>query len=149
MGTYETRLREAIYYFGTPITFLLDGTEQEIHSTKHIFHETNYYSKKKKQHSITVLLIMSPVGRILFISICYYGSVVDNELVVRTRAYWAPLLTNGEATVSFTDKTFVKIYVRHLASTFNSYHVRPAVSGQFALMELNGSSKSEVGKGVQ
>jgi hypothetical protein len=96
MGTYESRLRESINFFQTPITFLMDGSEQKIHSSAHMFHETNFFSTKKKQHSITILLIISPKGRILFVSLCYYGSVVDKELLRHTMHLWAPKLTPND-----------------------------------------------------
>lgn len=96
MSTLESRLREAIYFFSTPITFLIDGTEQKIHSFFHIFHENNFFSTKKKQHSITILIIMSLKERILFLFICYYGSVVDKQLMKCTKHEWAPCLTIQE-----------------------------------------------------
>jgi hypothetical protein len=74
----------------------MDGTEQKAHASKDIYLENNLFSSKKDQHSITLLLIISPSGRILFISICYYGSVIDYSLVVRTRPLWQPQLTGRE-----------------------------------------------------
>ena len=92
LGTLESRMRECVHFFQTPITFLMDGTEQKIHSSANIFHENNFFSSKKKQHSITLLLIISPKGRIIYLSLCYFGSIVDKELLHRTMHEWAPQL---------------------------------------------------------
>ena len=86
--TKQERSHDCFTYFGTIFTYIMDGTEQKIHSSRNIYHEGNFFSTKKGQHSITLLLIISPSGKILYISPCYYGSIVDNELVRRTRQDW-------------------------------------------------------------
>jgi len=88
MGTEESRMREGVYWFNQLITWVMDGSEQQAHSSKNIFLENNLFSSKKNQHSLTILLIISPNGCILFISVCFYGSVIDFELVLRTHNKW-------------------------------------------------------------
>lgn len=92
-GDYASRVLEGKRWFNSIITFVLDGTEQKIHSSANIFTESNFFSTKKQQHSVTLLIIISPTGRILFISECFYGSIVDFELVIRTMFGWVPKLT--------------------------------------------------------
>ncbi len=86
IGTIQTRLFDSFRYYHHVITFILDGTEQEIHSTANIYREGQYYSTKKGQHSITILLIISPSKRILYLSPCMYGSINDDEMLMLQRS---------------------------------------------------------------
>lgn len=88
IGTDESRMNDSFMYYNDHITFILDGTEQPIHSTDNIYKEGQYYSSKKKQHSITLLIVISPSGRILYISPCMYGCVNDFELMYRSVYHW-------------------------------------------------------------
>lgn len=88
VGTVDSRLNDSFPHYHHKITFILDGTEQPIHATQHIFKEGQYYSQKKQQHSVTILIVISPTGHILYLSPCLYGSVNDDELLFRYADQW-------------------------------------------------------------
>jgi DDE superfamily endonuclease/Helix-turn-helix of DDE superfamily endonuclease len=115
MDTLDTRIKQGRKLYNEIITYILDGTEQPCHSSNDMFQEGKYYSGKKNQHSITILIIISPDGRVLHISPCTYGSVVDSELVQRSRSQWQHQLTEadvglGDSGFKGMDKYGLKIY---------------------------------------
>ena len=85
MGTEEKRIRKEIYFFDQLITFLMNGSKQKTHASKHIMLENNLFSSKKDQHSITILIILSPYRCILFVSVCFMGALlIMNSLFVHS-----------------------------------------------------------------
>ena len=54
------------------------------------------YSQKKKKPTINTLAVISPSGRILYLSPSYPGSVNDREIVEKTAASWYADLTEEE-----------------------------------------------------
>jgi hypothetical protein len=107
MRTLSERLSEAVQFFNEYITFIMDGTEQMCHSSANMFFEGLLFSAKKSQHSITLLLIISPCGRVLYCSPCTYGSVVDSQLVLRSKKFWVKYLTPKD--VGFADSGFKRM----------------------------------------
>ncbi len=75
--SHHFRMRHAQTLLGRSITWLIDGTEQPVHSS--LFAGTNFdlYSAKKKQHSVTLLLICALDRTILWLSASYGGSNTD------------------------------------------------------------------------
>ena len=104
LGTFESRIKESFKFYQYPITFIIDGTEIPFHGSKNLFRNSYAFSKKKKQHSLTLLCIISPEGRILYFSKLAFGSVVDNELVINTKNEWYDLLDKKE--FGFGDRGF-------------------------------------------
>ncbi len=117
IGTPQSRAQDSFRYYHTRITFLIDGTEQPIHSTKHIYHEGQYYSSKKNQHSITLLIVISPSGRILYISPCMYGCVNDDQLVDRSAHEWIPFF-DPDNDGGMGDSGFSKVRFAHNIQIF-------------------------------
>lgn len=108
-GTPEQRAREGFHYFHEVITWVIDGSEQKTHSSRNVYHENEYFSTKKGQHSVTILLIISPItGKILYISTALYGSVKDDEFVRRSCHAWKHLFTtrDGKAEAGLGDLGF-------------------------------------------
>jgi hypothetical protein len=95
-GTYEERRAAAKKYFNEFITYLCDGSTQEIHSTKDIAMEGNLFSAKNHMHAITILIFCSPTKRLLHLTPCIYGAVKDDDLLIRTAPDWAPKLTTAD-----------------------------------------------------
>ena len=60
VGTYEKRVKAGVHYFNELITWVIDGTEQEIHSSQNVYHENAFFSTKKGQHSVMLLIFICP-----------------------------------------------------------------------------------------
>lgn len=89
----EWRLAHSFSFFGSRVTFIIDGTEQPVATAKNPILDTEFYSNKKKQHSINVLIIIdATTGRILWISPSYPGATNDNVLANLTKHLWVHLL---------------------------------------------------------
>ena len=63
------------------ITMVLDGTEQRIAKCSVRDIEEAFYSGKKRSHTLTKLIAVSPSGYLLFISKSYAGSLNDLNVV--------------------------------------------------------------------
>lgn len=68
---------------GNHITMALDGSEQKCFSSKNPFLNVDFYSTKKNQPSVNILLAASPFGnRILYLSESYSGNHDDKACIV-------------------------------------------------------------------
>ena len=86
---YEERLSSAKSLFHQVLyTWVVDGTEQPICATFHPGVNTQLYSTKKKQHSITILLFVTMSGRIFFLSSSYGGGTNDLEMAIQEIDKW-------------------------------------------------------------
>ena len=89
-GTYKQRKEAPHKYFNEFITYLCDGSVQETHSTKDIAMEGNLFSAKNHMHAFTILVFCTPTKRLLHLTPCLYGSVKDDNLMLRTASDWVP-----------------------------------------------------------
>jgi hypothetical protein len=87
-GTYEQRKAAAFQYFNEQITYLVDGSVQEIHTTKDLGLEGSYFSGKNGVHTLTLLVFTNPQKRLLGMMPCLYGCVKDDDLLIRTADIW-------------------------------------------------------------
>ncbi|KYR00894.1 putative GATA-binding transcription factor [Tieghemostelium lacteum] len=90
LGTLKSRMKESkdLEYSNIPVSMILDGSEQPIESTSNLLEEPLYYSTKKKQHSINIVVGISPLyRRILYFSDSYPGATNDN-IIVNTDLKW-------------------------------------------------------------
>lgn len=93
----QTREHHTTLFFGDYISFILDGSEQPVHSSKDAIHDFNFYSVKKKRHTINTLVIISAKDRrILHISPSFPGSINDSDIVKQTKQEWWNQLESHE-----------------------------------------------------
>jgi hypothetical protein len=92
-GTYEDRKKASFKYYNDFITYLCDGSVQEIHATKDLADEGNFYSGKNHEHAVSLLIFANAQKRLLHLTPCIYGCVKDDDLLIRTAASWVPKLT--------------------------------------------------------
>ena len=102
--TYESQLIYSFKYYNERITFLCDGSVQEIHSTAELGDEGNFFSTKNHIHALTILMFCSPKKKLLCLTPCIYGSVKDDDLFMRTLPIVAPKLTAEDS--GFGDSGF-------------------------------------------
>lgn len=83
---FEWRKEHSIKIFQQMFTFATDGTEQQTKGSKFHDLEFYYFSAKKKQHSINVVVLVDlTTGKILWISPSEPGNVSDCEIL---KKYW-------------------------------------------------------------
>ncbi len=93
----EWREDHSVYLLGNLVTFILDGSEQPTQKPRTALTERDFFSAKKGQHSINILLVISAKSKkILYISPSFPGSKNDNEIVRETRSAWFNLLRSNE-----------------------------------------------------
>eukprot|EP01132_Coremiostelium_polycephalum_P004194 gene4194-5249_t len=85
----------------------IDGTEQP---------NTDFYSNKKKQDSITKLAIVSLNGDILYVSPSFVGSQNDNVLISKTYDSWKKLVQE-HGYYLLGDNRFSGRYENHIVDT--------------------------------
>ena len=73
---------------GTLVTFALDGAEQPVHASNHVLSDCELYSAKKGQHSVTLLILVTLDGTILWLSQSCGGSTNDLELACAELNAW-------------------------------------------------------------
>ena len=71
------RDRESKILRGRRVSVVIDGTEQRVCKSQFKDVEQAFYSGKKKSHTLTTLLAVSPTGFIYFLSGSYFGSLND------------------------------------------------------------------------
>lgn len=64
----------------TLVTFALDGAEQPAHASNHAVADSELYSAKKGQHSVTLLVLVALDGTILWLGQSQGGSTTDLAL---------------------------------------------------------------------
>jgi len=94
--SHEYRFRYGFNLFHQRITFIVDGTEQPIKTPKHSILNTRFYSSKYKQHSMNIILMISPNGQILWLSPSYPGGTNDNTIMIETMGLWMSELKPDE-----------------------------------------------------
>ncbi len=77
----EERLSNAVFLLGHYYTFIIDGSEQPTNASIHVLKEMKFYSAKKSQHSVNVLVVIDITGKVIWISKSYGGSFNDRHLV--------------------------------------------------------------------
>ncbi|KAG2382374.1 hypothetical protein C9374_005576 [Naegleria lovaniensis] len=88
MQTLQFRMDNSEEYFKHLITIIIDGSEQPAFCCDSAILDFEFYSAKKNQHSITILMAMTPSGHIGYLSPCFPGRVNDNELFNKTSSHW-------------------------------------------------------------
>lgn len=89
LQTLDWRIRDGVKIFYSLYTYILDGTEQPTQSSGDPVLDTEFYSAKKGQHSVNILIIISTkMGRILYISPSFPGSISNAKIVLRTQCFW-------------------------------------------------------------
>lgn len=95
--TLEWRLHHSCTLFHDKYTFIVDGSEQKVKKSKIPATDIKFFSAKKKQHSINILIVRSVESpRILYLSPSYAGSVHDINIVRGTRKEWYDLFDKQE-----------------------------------------------------
>ena len=80
----------------TTVTWVVDGSEQPVTASGSMTLDTEFYSQKKGQHSISVLMIVDMTGRILYLSPSFPDSNTDLVIARKTASSWLHLmLGNG------------------------------------------------------
>lgn len=74
--------------FDDLFTFVIDGSEQPIMASGNPFVDTAFYSAKKKQHSVTITMMASLSGKILYLSQSFPGSCNDDVMGWQTLNEW-------------------------------------------------------------
>jgi len=73
----DERLRMSRDFHGRVVTVVIDGTEQQVQISRSKFIEQACYSGKKNLHTFTLMIAVSPNGRIYYVSPSYTGSKND------------------------------------------------------------------------
>ena len=82
------RLAQSCTFFRMRYTFIIDGSEQPCLSSRDMMRDTEFYSAKKGKHTVTILMIMSIKGQILYLSSSFPGISTDKQLVQETKDEW-------------------------------------------------------------
>lgn len=77
---YNERHSQSIICSGKKIVAIIDGTEQPVPKSQQLTLNAKFYSSKKKQHSINILILVSPRGKIYSISNSEGGRIVDSTM---------------------------------------------------------------------
>lgn len=89
LGKYlHVRKSQGTPFFGTLITFILDGSEQPVRSSGDATIDFRFYSVKKKQHSINILVVMSMNMKIIYLSPSYPSFKNDIVIARENRSEW-------------------------------------------------------------
>jgi len=95
--TLAERDAHSVQYFGRTYTFIVDGSEQPVSGSGNPFRDTEFYSVKKGEHTINILLAIQPTTkRIYYLSKLFPGSINDNEIMRKTRQDWHDKLSDEE-----------------------------------------------------
>jgi hypothetical protein len=81
---------------GRKITWLIDGTEQPTHACGLPLTDYDLYSVKKKQHSLTIVLVVALDRTILWASQSYGGSHTDITITREELFKWVDALGEDE-----------------------------------------------------
>lgn len=64
-----------------PVQFVLDGSEQPVSSSHDPLQETIFFSAKKKQHSVSAIVIMEPGRWVSHLTKSYPGCITDGSIL--------------------------------------------------------------------
>jgi hypothetical protein len=109
---FNERFLNGKYLWRYFVTIIVDGTEQPINESKKSMIKNITYSQKKKQHSFTKLIAVTPQGKIVFLSNSYFGSICDKNLCEFPENHLNKKITNGEWIIGdsgFAGLTHLKI----------------------------------------
>lgn len=96
----------------TLVTFALDGAEQPAHSSNHAVADSKLYSAKKGQHSVTLLVLVTLDGTILWLGRSQGGSTTNLALAHAELNTWLSQFDcdeHGIADASFNGTIFMFI----------------------------------------
>ena len=105
---FEECMRKRFNYYNKYITWIIDKSEPAMHSSQNMFIDKRWFSAKKGQHSITLLIIILPTRKILYVGNTLYNSVNDDELVKHTLHEWLHNL-NQDVESGFKDLGFRRL----------------------------------------
>jgi DDE superfamily endonuclease/Helix-turn-helix of DDE superfamily endonuclease len=89
LQTLDYRKELGCEIFGNLYTFVIDGSEQRVSSSSNPFLDTEFYSVKKKQHSINILVVVTIHGRkVLHLTYSRPGIFKDDKVALLTRKDW-------------------------------------------------------------
>jgi hypothetical protein len=94
--TIDERHASAVKIGYQYFTFSVDGSEQPTTSCADPFLNTEFYSAKKKMHSVNIVVFVNLKGRIIWISPSYPGSWNDEAILKDTVNEWYPHLLKYE-----------------------------------------------------
>jgi hypothetical protein len=69
-----------IHFMGNTVRYIVDGWEHSVGASSNPDIEKACYSAKKKQHSFTQLIYVSPDGKICYVSRSFVGSTSDSTM---------------------------------------------------------------------
>lgn len=131
LGTAEWRLKNSKELYSI-FTYVLDGSEQPVLASDSPQIDLEYYSVKKKKHTInTIVMINVRTRRIIYVSPSYPGSYNDSDILKETSEEWFPKLDPNECGMGdngFEGFESLRISTppanTTLAKTFSKYRVR-------------------------
>lgn len=91
----DYRYKHMVRFKGCNLTALVDGVEQRIYKSGNREIERSHYSGKKRFHSFTKLIVVTPRGTILFLSQSTPGAQNDLNLVQKQEnKFWLRMSKN-------------------------------------------------------
>jgi len=90
-GPLTQRMKEGQELMGLFVTWIVDGSEQPVLASSSKLADAEFFSTKKNQHSINILMVISLSSRILYLSPSYPGSYEDLTLSKVTKEEWRSL----------------------------------------------------------
>lgn len=125
---------ERRFFAATVSSFMLsaivDGTEQRCFNSRNNTTNAAFYSAKKKQHSVNILIVCSPQMKVYFVSQSYPGRNVDSTIANQEIEMWTENWQEHELIVA--DQGFVQgprliipdDYLPHLAKDLRTVRCR-------------------------
>jgi hypothetical protein len=97
LRSLEYRMEHGCVLFYTMYTFLIDGTEQFVSSSNNPFLDTEFYSVKKKHHTVNIIIVSTINNKkILYLSYSQSGMNNDEKISLQTKSEWHDKLTSIE-----------------------------------------------------
>jgi hypothetical protein len=96
LRTEEYRMQHGVEILGKTFTFVIDGSEQPVSSASDPVTNYEFYSAKKKQHSVNILMAVTPDGLILYLSTSFGSGTVDITMTTLTKSDWYAKLGASE-----------------------------------------------------
>lgn len=90
------RILPHVLWFGTKVVAIIDGSEQPTKTPSRCATEQAFFSTKKKQHSVTKLVVCDLEGKILYVSPSQSGGQNDIVLAKLYQSEWVKLFKQGD-----------------------------------------------------
>lgn len=94
--TADEQKEQGVRIFHTTYTFLVDGSEQKVDSSNNPIIDSEFYSVKKKHHTINIVAFVSLRGFIYHLSKSYPGNTNDAQIIKDTASNWMTYLNERD-----------------------------------------------------